>query len=389
MSMRRLLTLVLLIVGVASLRAQEDSIHNAHDSVVQLGSGRVLRWPPHVRRIPSRGVSSIDFTSSTNTLPVPKNNVSRLKISEVSVVTLGRIDTPSVPHPQFLSSYRPPYDSGYSYVKLKYGGYRLGRVVAQDTNWITFVDYTGLRQEIDTHFVTGIVDWKHYDDSLTAMREAQRNLPHPQFQEPDRFESYFAPIALAGAASPSGSSSSAGFSASLSGIFAFRIPGLLFDHLCEFISIGVESKSFWYHDDFFASDSHWSLQYLTVTPGLSYRGIISAGVAIGLPISADNNYYNNDGGFGNVRPFMTALVKVLIEPRLIVGVPIAFYSGSRMLSLLAQVGYPLSAPLKDNSLQSGSVAPSEARALYTIRLPEIMIGLSYVFSLTPPQGFVL
>ncbi len=291
--------------------------------------------------------------------------------------------------PSFLS-YAGSFqnDTTLMRIGLKRGGALNGHILSVDSNWITFTDYNGLRQQLDAHMVTGIVNYRHFSDSVTKSRLEIASTPPLRSPQFERFETYLAPIAVAGATFPS-SGEKSGFAASLGAIFGFRIPDFSFNYLGEFISIEVDSKSFTIDDNTLATVDHWSFQYFEVTPGLSYRGIFSAGISIGIPISANYTDYNTPGGFGYYRPFMASQLNMLLEPRVIVAAPLAVsYAYSRTLLLLVQAGYPLTPLFKEHSLEMGPLSSGTQGMLGSLRLPEISVGLSYVFSLTPSRGFV-
>jgi len=211
----------------------------------------------------------------------------------------------------------------------------------------------------------------------TFKSRVYKTLPIP----PERFETYFAPMLLAGATFPKGETS--GFAWSAAANFGFRIPHIAYYQLGEFIGVSMESRAFQTHDG--SASNIWSSQFIAVTPGLSFRGIISAGVTIGLPISSALASYGGGGyylsGFGWESPIKASLLNVLVEPRLIIGIPLRFFYSGQTLMLVAQAGYPLSPTFKQDALINGPLNSIDVAKFNSILVPEISIGLSYVLPL--------
>jgi hypothetical protein len=276
-------------------------------------------------------------------------------------------------------------DTGRIEIEMRPYGFFAGYLLSRDSNWVTLLTLQGQKVELRTSQVRGVNDWKEITDSLAHVLQIRKLPVHTRspIWLPERFESLIAPMISVGATLPSNGGMS-GVSLSASVYCGFRIPGLLYDYVGEFIGGSFESRAFLLKDNSYESDDYWNLQYLALTAGFSYRGIVSAGVEFGLPISSRFTWYNQASGnfaFGGVVALKPTAVQFLVEPKIDIGFPVSLSNAANGLILLLEAGYPLNRAFRELPLNNfaDSPSPEAVMQLNSTRLPEISIGLTYVF----------
>jgi hypothetical protein len=199
-----------------------------------------------------------------------------------------------------------------------------------------------------------------FSQSFNAARFA---MPHSIAPTVDQFELFFAPALLTNMPFPnSGAKGTIGWSAE--GVFASRIPGLWYPSISELLAAGYKMQGFSNAND----DTGWVVQYFTITPGLSYQGIVNVGLSIMIPISAKATMYQAGDELATAKYAHASRLNVVLEPRLLVGIPIMMHYDHGLI-LLVGGGYPLTNTFADGYFISG------------LKLPDVSVGLSYIFHL--------
>jgi hypothetical protein len=202
----------------------------------------------------------------------------------------------------------------------------------------------------------------------------------------ERFKSYLAPSFMAGATLPTKNSNASGdFAFSAGAMLAFEIPGFLYNYVGEFAAASMESRSFGLSNA--GIENSFTVRYFALTPGISFRGLVSLGVTLGLPVSAHLVSYVSD--IATPQSINTNAVHLLVEPRVIIGVPVSYTaSNEQAVMLTAEAGYPLGPIFNKSTLTfSSDGVTSTALSVGNLRLPEISIGLSYVFPLVNIRAY--
>jgi hypothetical protein len=198
----------------------------------------------------------------------------------------------------------------------------------------------------------------------------------------DRFDFYFAPSGHIGATLPSGvSNASAGLAYSIGMIGAARMPHLLHSYLGEFVFVSYESRAVSMTDASGTSASY-NVRYIGVTPGFSIRGIVSAGLTVGFPVALSVTTFTPDAGVPV--SLRLSLANLLLEPRLLIGIPITATMEHGIVLTIAG-GYPLRPLMNNTTLDIGSahLAPG------ALRLPELQLGVSYVIPYVRQPAYFL
>ncbi|MDP4198125.1 MAG: hypothetical protein Q8922_01695 [Bacteroidota bacterium] len=284
------------------------------------------------------------------------------------VVLLARTEADSLkPHPHMkwvardsnaLWVHAGP-DTGRIMLSMKPYGAFMGHVISRDSNWVVLINESGLKQEIQASHVKGVSDWKEVSDTEFYKPMMLRPIQHP------RLEAYFAPVLMGGMSLPnSGMKGEIGWEAV--GILGIRIPSILGHFLGEFVAAGYETRAFF--NERSAIDTGWILQYLTLTPGLSYRGLVSLGLSIEWPINGKAITHIGSDPLSTAKYAGASLMNVVLEPRLVIGLPLATHDDHALLLLIAG-GYPLTGVFGSEDFIHG------------LRLPEVSVGISYVLPL--------
>jgi len=280
-------------------------------------------------------------------------------------------------------------DTTYRFVSVHAYRTYVGKVIRKDSAWVVVLQSDGSKVEIPTAQVTAITQLESGGLSFNGSRGQTHSMSINPPLSPYRVkfaDLYVAPFLLVGKAITSGNSNATGGLAYSVGLICARaFPGYLPEGIGGFFAAAFDSRALIYKADAQHFEHDLSVSYLTLTPGISFRGLFSLGFTIGFPISmSSNDFSNNDAGTKNV--LRLSLSQVLLEPKLILSLPIDLDANdNKALLLLVEAGYPLSSPFNVSDVQFSS---TEKIAVSSLRIPQVQIGLSYVFSLTAHSSFL-